>query len=246
MEQRRLGGGNGGSQRRQKPDDSSYEDDDSARAAARSSKAHKRPRVSGAPGDAGDGGDADVDVDDVSRLVISSGRSKDGCHRCGWPNCGYTSHLKASVVVHLRTHTREKRFFCRHGCGYGAGRRWQVTIHERTVRLPPAATTIIQTEFRIPCERCSPFSGGVSPNLSRGRSQVRVTMWSLLFVQHTGETPYACPLCPLQFKVSSGLAAHHRRMHMTTPSASAPRDSAVPWDDGDAVQPALQAHHTTL
>ena len=55
-------------------------------------------------------------------------------HTCHY--CPYASHLKASVLAHERTHTKERRFFCSftaEGCTYGAARRWQVTIHERTV-----------------------------------------------------------------------------------------------------------------
>ena len=61
--------------------------------------------------------------------------------------CDYTSHLHASVVVHERTHTKEKRYFCSHqGCGYGAARRWQVCVR-LLLRL------CVAVSVQVPCLR---------------------------------------------------------------------------------------------
>ena len=68
-------------------------------------------------------------------------------HRCRF--CDYKSQFSASMVVHERIHTGDKRFACSH-CNYTATRKWQVTVHERThTNERPYACTTCGMRFKV-------------------------------------------------------------------------------------------------
>ena len=65
----------------------------------------------------GTGSDSGCDADDKA-----SGRRTGATtlFRCHFAPCSYSTHVRASLVSHVRTHTHEKRFFCSfEGCDYG-------------------------------------------------------------------------------------------------------------------------------